>query len=198
MPSSIAKVLLVAPWMKIVLAATLIAVASAPHARITRIVIDSTTALTGQDNAYEQVRGRAFGTLDPDDSHNAIITDIALGKDADGKVRYETTFVLTKPVDMAQASGFMWHDVPNRGGAYTIAVAERKLGDVGLASAWQADNAGSTGVPTDHTQGSTHWVAVPTARNADGSPVTGNVLARIVNRSGPDSQPLNVMGNPVS
>jgi Alpha/beta hydrolase domain len=197
MPTPIAEVPHVAPWTKIVLAAALAAVANAPDARVTKIVIDSTTALTGQDSAYEQIRGRAFGTLDPTDPHNAIITDIALGKDGDGKVRYETTFVLTKPVDMAQASGFMWHDVPNRGGAYTIAVAERKLGDVGLASAWQADNAGPTGVPADHTQGSTHWVAVPMAKNADGSLVTGNVLARIVNRSGADSQPLNVMGNPV-
>ena len=35
------------------------------------------------------------------------------------------------------------------------------------------------------------------AKNADGSLVTGSVLGRIVNRSGNDSQPLNVMGNPV-
>jgi hypothetical protein len=38
-------------------------VASAAQARVTRITIDSTTALTGQDRAYEQVRGRAFGEL---------------------------------------------------------------------------------------------------------------------------------------
>ena len=31
----------------------------------------------------------------------------------------------------------------------------------------------------------------------DGSLVTGQVLARIVNRTGNDSEPLNVMGNPV-
>ena len=183
--------------LRTVLAFALLALATGPDARVTRIVIDSTTPLTGQDSAYEQVRGRAFGELDPTDPHNAIITDIALGKSADGKVRYETTFVLTKPVDMAQASGFMWHDVPNRGGAYTIAPAERNLGDVGLASGWQADNAGSTGIPADHTKGSNHWVVVPMAKNADGSLVTGSVLGRIVNRSGNDSQPLNVMGNPV-
>jgi hypothetical protein len=194
---STARPFIAARAMNILLASVLIALAGAAHARVTRIVIDSTTALSGQNGAYEQIRGRAFGALDPADPHNAIITDIALGKDADGKVRYETTFVLTKPVDMSQASGFMWHDVPNRGGAYTIAVPERNLGDVGLASAWQADNAGSTGIPADHAQGTTHWIVVPTAKNADGSPVTGNVLARIVNRSGPDSQPLLVMGNPV-
>ena len=175
----------------------LLASTAAVDARVTRIVIDSTTALTGQAVPYEQLRGRAFGELDPNDPHNTIITDVNLGKDADGKVRYETTFVVTKPVDMSNASGFMWHDVPNRGGAITIVAAERNLGDVGLASAWQADNAGATAVPANHATGTNHWVAVPMAKNADGSLVTGNVLARIVNRSGPNSQPLNVMGNPV-
>ena len=27
--------------------------------------------------------------------------------------------------------------------------------------------------------------------------VTGQILGRIINRSGPDAQPLNVMGNPI-
>ena len=179
------------------LAVALVAISGAVQARVTKIVIDATTPLAGQDSPYEQVRGRAFGDLDPADPHNAIITDIALGKSTDGKVRYEATFVLTKPVDMAQSSGFMWHDVPNRGGAYTIVPAERNLGDVGLASGWQADNAGSTGIPSDRSKGSNHWISVPMAKNADGSLVSGNVLGRIVNRGGTDSQPLNVMGNPV-
>ena len=102
---------------------------------MTRIVIDSTTPLTGQALPYEQLRGRGFGELDPNDPHNQIITDIQLGKDPDGKVRYEATFVITKPVDLSQASGFLWHDVPNRAGAITIVAAERNLGDIGLASA---------------------------------------------------------------
>jgi hypothetical protein len=167
-------------------------------ARVTRIVFDGPAQpLAGQSIPYEQLRGRAFGELDPADVHNQIITDIDLGKDADGKVHYEATFVLTKPVDMSQASGFMWHDVPNRGRAITIVSAERELGDVGLASAWQADNAGGTAIPDDHTTGNSHWVQVPMARNADGSLVTGHVLGRVINRSGVDSQPLNVMGNPI-
>lgn len=166
------------------------------QARVTRIVIDSVVTVTGQSIPYQTLRGRAFGELDPDDPHNAVITDIQLGKDADGKVRYETTFTITKPVDMSQASGFLWHDVPNRGGNFIMPAVERELGDVGLASGWQADNAGATAVPTVHTTGTSHWVQVPMAR-IKGAPVTGQVLARIVNRSGVASQPLNVMGNPV-
>ncbi len=180
-------------------AATLLLLAAAPtQARVTRIVIDSTLAATGtgQTLAYETVRGRAFGELDPNDARNAVITDIQLGKDADGKVRYETTFTITKPVDLSQASGFLWHDVPNRGGNFIIPVVERNLGDIGLASGWQADNAGATAIPTAHNTGTNHWVQAPMAK-VEGQLVTGSVLARIVNRSGPLSQPLNVMGNPV-
>jgi hypothetical protein len=173
-----------------------VAVAASVEARVTRIVIDSTTPVAGGAIAYETLRGRASGELDPNDPKNAVITDIQLGKDADGKVRYEASFSLTKPVDLSKASGFMWHDVPNRGGSIIINVTERDLGDIGLTSAWQADNAGGTAIPANHATGTTHWVQVPMARE-DGALVTGNVLARFVNRSGADSQPLNVMGNPV-
>src|SRR5438270_291992 len=125
--------------------------------------------------------------------------------DADGMVRYEATWTLTMPTDLSQASGFMWHDVPNRGGAITIVATERNLGDIGLSSGWQADNAGAggpgtaTAIPTNHVQAvnGNHWVAVPMAKNPDGSLVTGTILGRIVNRSGVASQPLNVMGNPI-
>ena len=135
-------------------------IATAPtEARVTRIVIDAVTPLTGQAIAYEEVRGRAFGELDPADPHNGVITDIKLGADADGKVRYETSFNLVKPVDKQRSSGFLWHDVPNRGGAGGIALEERGLGDIGLRSGWQADNAGNTGIPANRATGSNHWVA---------------------------------------
>ena len=45
--------------------------------------------------------------------------------------------------------------------------------------------------------GGRHWLQVPVARQSDGSPVTGLVFGRIVNRSGVDSQPLRVQTNPV-
>lgn len=172
------------------------AAAASVEARVTRIVIDSTPPVAGGAIAYETLRGRAFGELDPNDAKNAVITDIQLGKDVDGKVRYETSFTVTKPVDLSKASGFTWHDVPNRGGGIVIVQTERDLGDIGLTSGWQADNAGATAVPANHATGSNHWVQVPMTR-VNGQPVTGTVLARILNRSGADSQPLNVMGNPV-
>lgn len=180
--------------------------ATAPaQARVTRIVIDDVQPLamaTGQTIAYQQISGRAFGELDPRDPLNAVIQDIELGKDADGKLRYTASFVLTRPVDLAQASGLLWHDVPNRGGSITITVPERNFGDIGLASAWQGDNSAlnavnGTAVRPNMLVGGRHWLQLPIAKNADGSPVTGNVFGRIINRSGVGSQPLIVQTNPV-
>jgi hypothetical protein len=170
------------------------------QARVTRIVIDETVPLAADLSggvAFEQIAGRAFGELDPKAPGNAIIQDIELGKEADGKVRYVATFVLTKPVDPARASGLMWHEVPNRGLRRPNVVQERALGDIDLTSAWQGDNAGATMVRATAAVELAHWLKVPVARNADGSPVTGEVFGRIVNRTGPASQPLVVQTNPV-
>ena len=188
-------------------------ICSAPlQARITKILVDEKvspafckgTACTsfGDAGQYEQIAGRAFGELDPGDPLNSIIQDIALAKDADGKVRYVASFVITKPVDMAKASGLMWHDVPNRGRPVLLAPMERGFGDVGLATAWQGDNAsmsatlGTAARPTMNVAGN-HWLQVPVAKNPDGSPITGQILGRIINRSGMGAQPLIVQTNPV-
>lgn len=187
------------------LAAALLAACTLPaQARVVRIVIDErqTVQLPGQTLATEQIAGRAFGELDPALPGNAIIQDIRSGLDADGKLRYVASFVITKPLDASKASGLMWHDVPNRGWPYAINATERNAGDIGLASAWQGDNAaidannGTAVRPTMGVSGR-HFLQLPVARNADGSPITGLVFGRIVNRSGPASQPLIVQSNPV-
>jgi hypothetical protein len=170
------------------------------QARITRIVIDERLPLPAAESggiAFEQLAGRAFGELDPANAADAIINDIALVKERDGKVRYVATFVLTKPVDLARASGLMWHEVPNRGLRRANVPTERALGDIDLHSAWQGDNSGATAVRPTAAVAQPHWLQLPIARNADGSPVTGQVFGRIVNRSGPGSQPLIVLSNPV-
>jgi hypothetical protein len=170
------------------------------QARVTRIVIDETQpmpAVTGSDIAYEQIAGRAFGELDAKLPANAIIQDIELAKDTDGKVRYMASFVIYKPVDLKQASGLMWHDVPNRGRVYPFAVQERAFGDIELASAWQGDNAGWTAIKPKASVSGMQFLQVPVAQHKDGSRVTGQVLGRIVNQAGPNSQPLIVQNNPV-
>ena len=86
----------------------------------------------------------------------------------------------------------MWQDVPNRGGRITINPAERNDGDIGLSSGWQGDNSGRTVPAADND-----WIIVPIAKNADGSPVSGLVIGRIVNANGVNSQPMMVNANPV-
>src|SRR5712692_4231500 len=133
------------------IAVALLAWAQPSQAKVTKIVIDSKTSpafcdaanptkacLAGQTapsfgdaGQYQIVRGRAFGELDPKHPLNAIIQDIELGKDADGKVR-----------DMAKSSHLLWQDVPNRGGRLTINTLERNNGDVRLSSGWKGDNSG--------------------------------------------------------
>jgi hypothetical protein len=181
--------------------AALLAGSAPASARVTRIVIDEVKPMAavpgGGAIAYEQLAGRAFGELDPSLPGNALIQDIQLARDADGKVRYVASFVLARPVDAKQASGLMWHDVPNRGRVFPIAPQELAAGDIGLASAWQGDDAGATAVRPAASVAGMQFLQVPVARAPDGGKISGLVFGRIVNRSGPDSQSLLVQTNPV-
>ena len=186
------------------LALALVAWVAPTEAKVTRIVIDATAAIAGQPD-YVQLTGRAFGELDPNDPHNAIITDISnpLALDSNGKAEYIASFVIRMPSDLSRVSGVMWHDVPNRGGNVGFPNDSFAAYDVQLLSGWQGDNAGGTSVPANvdcvppyvapcaapafpH-----HYVKTPVLTG-----VTGQVLGRIINRSGAN-QPLNVMGNPI-
>jgi hypothetical protein len=172
---------------------------SAAQAEVKRIVIDRKVSPAfdgksfGSAGPYETLAGRAFGELDPDDPRNRVITDIRLAtRNANGKVEYVATFFLVKPIDMTKSSHLMWHDVPNRGGRITIAEAERNLGDIGLSSGWQGDNSGATAPGPNND-----YVVVPVAWQPNGSPITGLVMGRIVNATGPASQPLVLNSNPL-
>ena len=55
-----------------------------------------------------------------------------LVRDPDGKVRYVATFVLTKPIDPAKASGLLWHEVPNRGVRRPNVVAEHARAEIDM------------------------------------------------------------------
>ncbi len=184
-------------------AAWAVALCATGHARVTRIVVDEVSpeavpaGSAPPTIAYERVAGRAFGELDPKLPVNAIVQDIELAKEADGKVRYVASFVIIKPLDPARASGLLWHDVPNRGRVFPFAAQERALGDIMLASAWQGDNAGASAVRPRASVEGLQFLQVPVARGPGGAPITGDVFGRIVNRAGPDSQPLLVQTNPV-
>jgi hypothetical protein len=122
--------------------------------------------------------GHAYGELDPKDPANAIITDIQLAaRNAHGMVEYVATFSLAKPMDLAKGSGVLIYQVANRGRA-PLATASNdagaladlfKRGHVVLSSGWQGDIPPREGLET---------IAVPIAKNPDGSSITGPVLVR--------------------
>ena len=185
---------------RLVLAIGLCVVAASAQARVTRIVIDERLPVPAAESggvASERIAGRAFGELDPASPANAIVNDIGLVRERDGKVRYVATFVITKPLDLSRASGLLWHEVPNRGLRRPNVVAERANGDIDLHSAWQGDNSGATAVRATAAVAESHWLQLPIARQADGAPVAGEVMGRIVNRGGAGSQALIVQTNPV-
>ena len=174
----------------------LMASANLSAARVTKIVIDETRPFAG-NAAYEEVAGRVFGELDPALKQNAIIQDIKLGLDKDGKARYVASFLIRKPKDMSKASGLMWHEVPNRGNVYATAPEEFAFGDTMLASAWQGDNVGWTAVRSTASAEGRQFLQLPIAKDRSGKPVIGRVMGRVVNRAGSNSQALIIQSNPV-
>ncbi len=171
-----------------------IAVAGQARAEITRITITSRKpALNGQAfgtvGTYEEIKGIAYGELDPKDRRNALITDIEFAAvNARGRVEYRTTFTLLKPVDMTKSSGVLFYNIVNRGGhngPNTWSVGGDpgdgflyRLGQAVLWAGWQGD------LPTDPALPDRESIDVPIARHADGSPVTGPVWARFVGVQG--------------
>ncbi|HSV24076.1 MAG TPA: hypothetical protein VLJ17_13740, partial [Xanthobacteraceae bacterium] len=161
---------IVTPATCLTVVGLVLAMAPSAQARVTRIAVEKKVspafdgASFGSAGQYETLAGKAFGELDPDDPHNAVIQDIKLApRNARGMVEYTATFQIVKPVDMEKASRLMWHDVPNRAGRITIVPIERANGDIGLSSGWQGDNSGATAPGPNND-----YVVVPTAKNPDG------------------------------
>jgi len=149
--------------------------AASAQAQVTRLEIQSREPASngqpfGAAGAYEIVRGRVHGEVDPNDPKNAIIQDLQLApRNARGRVEYVATFALARPVDTAKASGVLVYSVVNRGNG---AAVPNNDGHISLVSGWQGDVA-----PTSNNQ----TIVVPVARHADGSSITGPVIARFYN-----------------
>ena len=148
------------------------------QADVVKLVVDTRAALPSQGGrAYEKLTGRFYGELDARHPLNAVITDIEHApRNARGLVEYSATVTILKPVDMTGATGVLVYQVPNRGraniegGSYFADFRGR--GHVLVASGWQADIQPGTGFET---------LTTPIAKQADGSSITGPVMARISN-----------------
>jgi hypothetical protein len=169
-------------------------VANTAEAKVTKIVIDTREpALGGKTfgavGAYEVIRGRAFGEVDPADRRNAIIQDIALApKNARGNVEYISTFTMLKPIDAAKGNGVLYYQISNRGGNILTANSGTdadnnsylyERGYTILGSGWQADLLPGPTATQSVAGSKVETVTVPRAKNADGSPITGPFMIRI-------------------
>lgn len=147
--------------------------AAAAHARVVRINIESQESSAG---GYIRLSGHFFGELDPSNPLNAIINDIELApKNARGHVEYSATFTLYRPADLSKASGVLWYEVPNRGNSPLNprpSADALAAGHILVSSGWQGDLTPRAGLET---------ITVPVASNADGSAITGPVIARLIN-----------------
>jgi hypothetical protein len=161
-------------------------------AEVTRIEVVSRAAanggrVVGNVGPFEILRGRAYGEIDPSDSHNVIIQDLALApRNERGHVEYVATFALAKPVDLSRGARVLLYQVVNRGNGQ-VTIGEE--GYVSLVSGWQGDV-----VPTPQNQ----TIQVPIAHGTNGSPITGRMIARFVDvPTGTSSAPIRLssMGN---
>src|SRR6476661_3858241 len=100
--------------------AFILCAAVAASAQVTRLEIATQAPVSGgpfgRAGAYENIRGRIHGEVDPADRRNRIIQDLDLApRNQNGKVEYVATFALMKPVDGSKASGVLLYSVVNRG-----------------------------------------------------------------------------------
>jgi len=171
------------------LVAGLVSIGTVAEARIFKIEITSreSPAFEGRSfgtaGPYEKLRGRAYGEVDPRDPRNALIADILLApRNADGNVTYSMDIVILKPIDPTRGNQRLFVDVNNRGqmrwdrmndGAHandptTAADAGNGFlmnhGYTIVGSGWDMQVRPRTPLLT---------IAVPVARNPDGSPITG-------------------------
>ncbi len=175
--------------------------AGAAQARIAKIEITRIEpAFSGQSfgavGAYERVIGRAHGELDPRAPANKAIQDIALApQNARGHVEYVSDFEVLRPAERSRGNGVLFFNIHNRGnkGGLSLFNADvppnlaviNALGNPGdgflqrqgytmVWFGWQADVApGNNRI----------LLKVPVARNADGTPITGNVRSELVTQA---------------
>ena len=97
---------------------------STAEARIIRIEIDPALSQSptfegrtfGEVGAYERLRGKAYGEVDPRDPHNRVITDIELApRNARSMVEYSMDIYILKPVNLRAGNGKLFVEVNNRG-----------------------------------------------------------------------------------
>ena len=197
--------------IKVVFAAALLLVAaSAADARVTKIKIVAKESPTFGGYAfkdvgqYEKLVGKGYGELDPNDPKNSLIVDIKLApRNARGKVEYAFDFYILKPIDLAKGSHKVMYEPPNRGRKTHESLNRGSGGNDPGAEKDPVKLANTFLLPRGYTMVWSGWdasagtddgnynttIALPVAKNPDGSAITGPSYEYIV--SGAAAYELN-------
>jgi Alpha/beta hydrolase domain len=182
-------------------AAASMLVATDADARLTKLtIVTRTTAFGGFSfpgiGTYEKIYGQYTGELNPNDPHNAVITDIALApRNAAGNVVYTADFYILKPTDLSKGAHKVMYEPPNRGGK-TYGTLNRTSGNTNdpaaitdgamLAQSFLWARGYTTmftgwdfAAGTDNS-GFNSTITVPIATNPDGTSITGPAYEYIV------------------
>ena len=173
--------------------------ATVAHARITKIEITTVQSPTfegrtfgpnGSVGAYEKLRGKAYGEVDPHDKRNRVITDIELApRNARGNVEYSMDIYILKPVNLALGNDKLFMEVNNRGGKLFGAFNGSSGGNDPTTAAHAGDafimNQGYSLAwngwdPSAPAGNNNLTLTVPVAKHRDGSTITGPSYEYIV------------------
>lgn len=153
----------------------------------------------GDVGAYEVIKARAEGWLDPKDPANAkvILLDKAPADDK-GLVPYAVEIFIYRPVDPAKATGDVFYELINRGINRGFAIYNQgtptdpgngflmRQGLTYVYSAWQPE------VTAESPQLKGYF---PRVRNADGSYVTGGVIENFIPDSAKPTESQRIDGD---
>jgi hypothetical protein len=169
----------------------LLVVTTDARAEIRSITIDERQHLAEDARrgapAYQKLRGRLVGEVDPLEPRNAIIQDIAFApRNGSGKVEYVTTFTLLMPDDAAKANRVLLVEVPNRGRRLTpFGSDEEALGFLRarlysvLWVGWQGDLPEQADAARPASSLQLESLRVPRAMARNGAALTGVYLVRV-------------------
>jgi hypothetical protein len=175
-------------------AAALLVMGAGAQARLVRINAEPPVIIDlpvfGATGPYLKISGTFDGELDPADVHNAPIADIDLAPRSNGKVRYTSTFMVLRPVNLANGNRRLFYDFGNRGNKRILQwlndgkesndpsgaadFGNGFLMRAGYSVAW--NGWGGDVAPAPHMLS----ITLPVATRPDGMPITGPVLAELI------------------
>jgi len=139
----------------------------------------------GRSGSYEIIKGRLHFELDPKDTANARIVDLALAPvNESGRVEFWSDFTLLLPTDPVKGNRTLLYDVHNRGNKLALWTFNEGVRSNAPRDPEHAGNGflmregysvlwtGWSGEIQDDSTGRL-LAGIPVAVNADGSPVTG-------------------------